>query len=87
MVTFAVFLDIDDDENLTGRFQVAEDDYVLKVFDTEAEAEAWRDKMQAERDRNEKLGAEYLEWEKAALERHSVDTHELRDYLVNCVMV
>lgn len=44
-------------------------------------------KMLEEDIRCEKIKAEYLEWEKACLERHKITEEELREYLVNCVCV
>ena len=44
-------------------------------------------KMQAEFDRNDKIKAEYLEWEKDCLNRHKLTEEELRVYLVNAVIV
>ena len=83
-----IFLEQDEAEKDTGRFQVANEDLdeVLDTFDTEEEAEAAMAKMQAEDIRNEKITKEYLEWEKACLDRHKITQDELRVYLVNVVI-
>lgn len=79
----------DDEGKDTGRVQVADEDedYVVDTFDTEEEAEKAMAKMQAEFDRNDKIKAEYLEWEKDCLNRHKMTEEELRVYLVNYVIV
>ena len=43
--------------------------------------------MQAEFDRNDKITAEYLEWEKDCLNCHKMTEEELCVYLVNSVIV
>ena len=84
-----IFLEQDEAGKDTGRFQVANEDLdeVLDTFDTEDEAEIAMAKMQAEFDRNDKIGKEYLEWEKDCLSRHVISQEELRVLLVNSVMV
>jgi len=75
-----------DDEGVdTGRVQVVDEDedLVLDTFDSESEAEAAMAKMQAEFDRNDKIEAEYLAWEKECMERHSISQEDLRVFLVN----
>ena len=89
MAKFGIFLEQDDKGKDTGRFQVAEegDDYVLDTFDTKKEAEKYMKKLQAESDREDKIKAEYLEWEKGCMSRHKIKRKELRVYLVNWVCV
>ena len=84
-----IFYEQDDKGNDTGRVQVAdeENDEVLDTFDTEEEAETEMAKLQAEFDRNDKITAEYLEWEKDCLARHKITEEDLRVYLVNSVIV
>ena len=88
MVKLGIHYEQDDDGKDTGRVQVADEDLdlVLDTFDTEEAAEAAMAKLQAEFDRNDKIEAEYLEWEKSCLARHEIDREELRVYLVNSVM-
>ncbi len=89
MTKFGIFLEQDDEGKDTGRFQVAEEDaeYVLYTFATEEEAEKCMKELQAESDQNDKIKAEYLEWEKGCLARHEISEDELRTYLVNVVIV
>jgi hypothetical protein len=89
MAKFAIFLEQDDAGKDTGRFQVAEegDDFVLDTFDTEKEAEKYMKKLQTESDRDDKINAEYLEWEKGCMKRHKIKRNDLRVYLVNVVCV
>ena len=91
MTKFGIYLEEDDAGNETGRFQVAEDagddGFVLDTFDTEEAAEKYRKDLQDESDRNDKIGVEYLEWEKACMARHQVSQEDLRVYLVNVVCV
>ena len=88
MFKYGIFLEQNDKGEGTGRFQVAEEDadFVLDTFDTEEAAEIYMKKLQAESDRNDKIKAEYLEWEKACLSRHDISEDELRGFLVNVVM-
>lgn len=88
MVKLGIFCEQDDEGKDTGRFQVGdeEDDYVIETFDTEKEAEEYMAKLQAEFDRNAKIEAEYLLWEKECMARHNITEDELRHYLVNDVM-
>jgi len=89
MVKLGIFLEQDDEGKDTGRFQVADedDDYVIETFDTEKEAEEYMAKLQAEFDRNDKIKAEYLQWEKECVAHHNITEDELRHYLVNNVCV
>jgi len=59
----------------------------LETCDTEPEAEAAMARIQSEDDRNAKITAEYLEWEKGCLARHEIDKDDLRGYLVNVVII
>ena len=85
----AIFLELDNDGNETGRFQAAldveegEDSYVWETFDTEGEAQEYIDKMNAEFERNEKIKAEYLAWEKECMARHNISQEDLRVFLAN----
>ena len=85
MVKLGLFMEEDDEKKLTGRWQVGDedDDYVYETFDTEKEAQAEMEKMQAEFDRNDKIEAEYLTWEKECMERHNISQEDLRVFLVN----
>lgn len=79
-----------DDEGIdTGRVQVVDEDedLVLDTFPNEPEAEAAMVNLQAEFDRNDKIKAEYLQWEKECKARHNISEDELRVYLVNVVCV
>lgn len=89
MAKLAIYYELDDAGKDTGRVQVVDEDedIVYDTFDTEEEAKAAMAKMQAEFDRDEKIKAEYLEWEKACLARHKITEEELREYLVNFVCV
>ncbi len=88
MAKLAIYYEQDDAKNDTGRVQVVDEDedLVLATFDTEPEAEAEMAKIQAEDERNEKITAEYLEWETACLARHEISKEELREYLINVVI-
>lgn len=84
-----LFMEEDEKGELTGRWQVAdegEDSIVYDTFDTEEAAEKARVRLQAEFDRNDKIEAEYLKWEKECLARHEISETELREYLVNVVL-
>lgn len=89
MSKLGIFYEQDDEGKDTGRVQVAdeEDDYVIETFDTEKEAEEYMAKLQAENDRNDKIEAEYLLWEKECMARHNITEDELRVYLVNVVII
>ena len=89
MSKLGIFYEQDDEGKDTGRVQVAdeEDDYVIETFDTEKEAEEYMAKLQAENDRNDKIKAEYLQWEKECMVRHNITEDELRVYLVNIVII
>lgn len=92
MSELAIYYEQDDEGKDTGRVQVCEelnDDevFVLETFDTEEEAEQYKTATEAEFARNEKIQSEYLEWEKACLERHSIKKGDLREYLINCVLL
>lgn len=84
-----IFYEQDDAGKDTGRVQVGDEDAeeVYDTFDTEKEAMKAMAKMQAEFDRNKKIKAEYLEWEKACMKRHKISKNKLRVYLVNYVCV
>jgi len=84
-----IFYEQDDAGKDTGRVQVANEDLdeVLDTFDTEEEAEIAMAKMQAEFDRNDEIEKEYLEWEKGCLTRHEISQDDLREYLVNVVII
>ncbi|GAI79639.1 unnamed protein product [marine sediment metagenome] len=75
----------DEKKELTGRWQVAfeEEDEVLDTFDTEEEAQQYLEKLQAELDRNDKIEAEYLAWEKECMARHNISQEDLRVFLAN----
>lgn len=85
MAKYGIFYEQDEHGKDTGRVQVAEkdDDYVLDTFDTEEEAEKYMKKLQAESDRNDKIEAEYLTWEKECMARHNISQEDLRVFLVN----
>lgn len=89
MTKLAICYEQDDKGKDTGRVQVAdlEDDYVIDTFGTEKEAEEYMAKLQAEYDRNDKIEAEYLQWEKECMARHNITEDELRSFLVNAVCV
>ena len=89
MAKLGIFYEQDAEGKDTGRVQVAdeEEDYVIETFDTEKEAEEYMAKLQAEYDRNDKIKAEYLQWEKECMARHKITEDELRHYLVNYVCV
>ena len=85
MAKLGLFMEEDDNKQLTGRWQVAfeEKEEVLDTFDTEEEAEAYRVKLQAELDRNDKIEAEYRAWEKDCMTRHNISQEDLRVFLAN----
>lgn len=85
MVKLELFMEEDENKELTGRWQVGseEEDEVYETFDTEKEAEAAMIKMQAEFDRNDKIEAEYLAWEKECMTRHNISQEDLRVFLAN----
>jgi len=89
MAKYGIYYEQDAGGKDTGRVQIAEEgeDYVLDTFDTEEEAEKEIARLQAEDDRDDKIKAEYLEWEKGCLARHKITEDELRHYLVNYVCV
>jgi hypothetical protein len=89
MSKFIICLELDDEGKETGKFQVAEeeDDYVIETFDTEEEAETYIKVLQEDEERNEKIRAEYLEWEKACLTRHYITQENLRVFLCNVVLI
>jgi hypothetical protein len=89
MAKFVICLELDDKENETGRFQVVDEglDLVLDTFDTEAKAVTEMRRLQAESDRDDKIAAEYLEWEKGCMKRHKISRDDLRVYLVNAVCI
>ncbi len=85
MAKLGLFMEEDEKGKLTGRWQVAfeEDDEVLDTFDTEEEAQAAMEKLQAELDRNDKIEAEYRQWEKDCMARHNISQEDLRVFLAN----
>lgn len=85
MAKLGLFMEEDDNKKLTGRWQVAfeESDEVLDTFDTEKEAQQYMEKTQAELDRNDKIEAEYLTWEKECMVRHNISQEDLRVFLAN----
>ena len=85
MVKLGLFMEEDEQKELTGRWQVGDEDeeLVYDTFDTEEEAEAAMKKMQAEFDRNDKIEAEYLAWEKECMARHNISQEDLRVFLAN----
>ncbi|MBA7688533.1 hypothetical protein ES703_97017 [subsurface metagenome] len=89
MAKLALYMEEDEKNQLTGRWQVGEEgeDYVLDTFDTEEEATAYMIKLQAEFDRNDEIEKEYLEWEKSCISRHSISEEDLRVFLANSVMI
>lgn len=89
MAKLAIYYELDDAGKDTGRVQVVDEDedLVLATFDTDPEAEAEMAKIQAEDERNKKITAEYLEWEKGCLSRHKIGKDDLRVYLVNVVII
>jgi len=89
MTKLAIYYEQDDAGKDTGRVQVVDEDedLVLDTLDTEEEAEASMAKIKAEDERNAKITAEYLEWEKDCLARHEISQDDLRVYLVNVVII
>jgi len=89
MAKLAIYYELDDAGKDTGRVQVVDEDedLVLETYDTDEEAEKAMAKIKAEDERNEKITAEYLEWEKACLARHEISQDDLRVYLVNVVII
>ncbi len=85
MGKLGLFMEEDENKKLTGRWQVAdeEDEFVLETFATEKEAQQYMEKLQAEFDRNDKIEAEYLTWEKECMARHNISQEDLRVFLVN----
>ena len=85
MAKLGLFMEEDAEKKLTGRWQVAfeDEDEVLATFDTEEEAQRYMEKLQAELDRNDKIEAEYLAWEKECMARHNISQEDLRVFLVN----
>ena len=85
MAKLAIYYEQDGAGKDTGRVQVVDEDedLVLETYDTEPEAEAVMARIKAEDERNAKITAEYLEWEKGLLTRHEISKDDLREYLVN----
>ena len=77
-------VEAEDSEGVSTGF-VIEDEHeaIYSEYDTKEEAERELPELQAEMDLDEKLQAEYLEWEKACLERHGITPERLRVYLTN----
>ncbi len=73
-------------EGLVDGFVIASADPEHTIYsecDTLEEAQRELPELQAEMDLDDKLQAEYLEWEKACLERHGITPERLRVYLAN----
>ena len=90
MVKLGIYYEQDKEGKDTGRVQVAsvaKDGEVFGTYNTEEEAEKEMAKMQAEFDQDDKIEAEYLEWERACLVRHKISKDELRELLVNYVII
>jgi len=89
MAKLAIYYEQDDAGKDTGKVQVVDEDedLVLETCDTEPEAKAAMARIQAEDVRNAKITAEYLEWEKGCLTRHEISKGDLREYLVNVVII
>jgi len=86
VVKLGLFMEEDEEKNLTGRWQVAskgKNGEVFDTFDTEEEAGKAMIKMQAEFDRDDKIEAEYLAWEKECMARHNISQEDLRVFLAN----
>ena len=88
MVKLAIF-EAEDSQGAKTGFVICpeDDDTIYSECDTREEAEGELPTLQAEIDLDDKLKAEYLEWETACLQRHGVDQERLRVFLVNSVMV
>ncbi len=85
MVKLAVF-DPETMEGLVDGFVIASDEEgqpIYSQYDTLEEAQRELPELQAEVDLEEKLQAEYIEWEKACLKRHGITAERLRVYLAN----
>lgn len=84
-----VYLELDDEEKETGRFEVGDDvedgeQYLIwETFDTKEEAQTYADKMNAEFARDEKIENEYREWEKSIVSKYNISLDDLRVLLVN----
>lgn len=89
MAKLAIYYEQDDAGKDTGKVQVVDEDedLVLETCDTEPEAEAAMARIQSEDDRDAKITAEYLEWEKGCLARHEISKDDLREHLVNMVII
>ena len=85
MVKLGLFMEEDEKKELTGRWQVGNEELeeVYDTFDTEEEAQKAMEKMQAEFDRDDKIEAEYLAWEKECMARHNISQEDLRVFLAN----
>ncbi len=85
MVKLAVF-DPQTMEGLVDGFVIASDDeeqVIYGEYDTKDGAETALVEVQAEVNLDDKLQAEYLDWEKVCLERHGITAERLRVYLAN----
>lgn len=80
MAKLAIYYEQDGAGKDTGRVQVVDEDedLVLDTLDTEEEAKASMAKIKAEDERNARITAEYLEWEKGCLARHEIENAMLR---------
>ena len=89
MAKLAIYYEQDGAGKDTGRVQVVDEDedLVLETCDTEPEAEAAMARIKSEDERNAKITAEYLEWEKGCLAHHEISKDDLRVYLVNVVII
>lgn len=89
MAKLAIYYELDSDGKDTGRVQVVDEDedLVLDTLDTEEEAEKAMARIQAKDERDSKIAAEYLEWEKGCIARHEISKDELHEYLVNVVII
>lgn len=90
MIKLAIFFEVDDAGEDTGRVQVAddgEDSIVYDTFDTEEEAEIAMAKMQDEFDQEDEAKSKYLGWEEEFLSCHSISKKRLRGFLVNVVII
>lgn len=89
MAKLAIYYELDNNGKDTGRVQVVDEDedLVLDTLDTEEEAENAMARIQTKDERDSKITVEYLEWEKGCISRHEIGKDELREYLVNVVII
>ena len=88
MVKLGIFYAQDDKGKDTGIVQVAdgEDEVVYGEYDSLEEAERELVRLQAECDRDDKIEAEYRQWEKDCMARHNIGLEDLRVLLANGVV-